>query len=141
PVPERLKAVISPDRFHRVADRLLGTGRLGGGAVHAVSQLLGHTGPMTTLRYYCHLLDLSLGFYSLRPSSLVPANDEWLLRAVAIGKDARRKALARKQVIAPELTLIDSRHFRPTAALIVAHTPNMDRKLAEAHLLNAGAAR
>ncbi|MGN6375777.1 MAG: tyrosine-type recombinase/integrase, partial [Sphingomonas sp.] len=78
-VPPRLASVVSPARFRRVADRLLGHQRLGAGSLHAVSQLMGHTGPGTTIRSYCHLLDLSLALYCGRPATLVPTDVSRLL--------------------------------------------------------------
>ncbi len=59
-VPRTLRAVISPERRDRLADRILGSQKLGQHAVHVVSHLMGHIISGTTLRWYSHLLDLSL---------------------------------------------------------------------------------
>ena len=142
PIPERLLPVISPARFARVADRLLGRGRLGTGALHAVAQLMGHTGPRTALRYYCHLLDLSLGLYCSRPSTLPACDPAWLAQQLNVGSDARRKATTRAAAGMHVHSAIEAdSHRRPDAREIMQHTPNADRKLADARMLEVGTKR
>lgn len=67
-VPETLATVISPERKGKLANRLLGPEKLGQHALHATSALLGHIVTTTTLRWYTHLLDLSLVHHVSRPS-------------------------------------------------------------------------
>ena len=142
PIPERLLPVISPARFARVADRLLGRGRLGAGALHAVAQLMGHTGPRTALRYYCHLLDLSLGLYCSRPSTLPACDTGWLGDQLGIGIDARRKAAGRAAAgIGAGVASEADNHCRPDAREIMQHTPGADRKLADARMIEVGTKR
>lgn len=138
-VPPALATVISPARFRLVADRLLGEARLGSGALHAVSQLMGHTGPGTTIGSYCHLLDLSLGLYCARPSTLVPIDRAWLVDALGVTLEASRKAGARQR----GRTVGDdsSNVVRPTAAAILRHTPEVARKLGDGQLINSGLKR
>ncbi|GAA3714487.1 hypothetical protein GCM10022268_24030 [Sphingomonas cynarae] len=131
-VPRALRAVISPLRFERVADRLLGHGRLGAGALHAVSQLMGHTGPRTTLRSYCHLLDMSLGILCNRHVSLVPIEEARLLAATGVSAEARRKALSR--VRPPFPVIAGDTHVRPTGADVTLWSPHAARKIADARL-------
>lgn len=57
---------VSMSRKLRVAPSLLGSGRLGQAALHAVSQLCGHAPVSTTLRNYVHLLDWTVGNYVSR---------------------------------------------------------------------------
>lgn len=66
-VPATLADVISPERKRRLADRLLGFEKLGQHALHATSALMGHIVTPTTLRWYTHLLDLSLMHHVSRP--------------------------------------------------------------------------
>ncbi len=138
-IPEELASVVSRQRFSRVVDRLLGKGRLGGGAVHAVSQLMGHTGPATTLRSYCHLLDLCLGLYVSRPSSLLPIREEWLRERLDVTPDARRKAIARSPQVPAQAA--HHRLGRPSRNALLRHTPDLTRKLVDAKLLETGSAR
>jgi hypothetical protein len=136
-VPNSLRSVISPARFARVADRLLGRARLGAGAVHAVSQVMGHTNTGTTLRYYCHLMDLSLGIYCNRTSSLPKVDPAWLVNRLGVSADARRKAASR--IVAPARILtLQGLHVRPSADELRQWTPNMPRRDADAKLLAAG---
>lgn len=67
-VPAQLTSVISYNRRELLADRLLGSQKLGQHAVHAVSEAMGHILSSTTLRSYSHLLDLSLCHYVSQPS-------------------------------------------------------------------------
>ncbi|MBY6014689.1 tyrosine-type recombinase/integrase [Qipengyuania gaetbuli] len=67
-VPAQLTNVISYSRRKLLADRLLGSQKLGQHAVHAVSEAMGHILSSTTLRSYSHLLDLSLCQYVSQPS-------------------------------------------------------------------------
>ena len=156
-VPPGLTSVISPARFQRVADRLLGYGRLGASSLHAVSQLMGHTGPGTTLRSYCHLLDLSLALYCGRPSSMAPIKAAWLADQVKVGPDARRKVGRRRQtspaVVAPDAAVKPARngherrttgpagHKRPDAATIASHVLSLARGDTDVRLLTTGADR
>ena len=55
--------LVSASRRERVAGSLLGEGRIGQASVHAVSQLCGHAPVSTTLQWYSHLLDWTLGAY------------------------------------------------------------------------------
>lgn len=71
-MPAALKGVVCWDRRKVVADRLLGKERLGQSALHAVSQIMGHTGIYRTLESYQHLLDFVLVFYVSR-QALQPA--------------------------------------------------------------------
>lgn len=66
-VPATLIKVISPERKRKLADRLLGSEKLGQHALHATSALMGHIVTPTTLRWYTHLLDLSLMHHVSRP--------------------------------------------------------------------------
>jgi len=139
-VPPALAEVVSHARFHRVADRLLGAGRLGAGAVHAVSQMMGHTGPDTTLRYYCHLLDLSLGLHCSRPSVLARLERKWLIESLGVSSEALRKAGARvrgRGTGGEDSAIV----ARPDTAAIARHTPDFDRKLADARLIAAAVKR
>jgi site-specific recombinase XerD len=131
-VPTSLRTVISPGRAARVADRLVGRERLGAGALHAVSQIMGHTGPRTTLRYYCHLLDLSLGIFCNRTVSLVPIEDTRLLATTGVSADARRKSLARARVPAPSAG--GEIHARPTSNDVTFWSPHTVRKVSDASL-------
>ncbi|MFN3725218.1 MAG: tyrosine-type recombinase/integrase [Allosphingosinicella sp.] len=67
PVPSGLDPdCISDVRRDRIIARVSGRERLGRSAVHIVSQLCGH-GPVTTsLRWYAHMLDWSLGAFTNR---------------------------------------------------------------------------
>lgn len=65
-VPAPLRSAISVERKSRLTNRLLGPEKLGQHALHAVSALLGHIVSATTLRWYSHLLDLSLQHYVSR---------------------------------------------------------------------------
>lgn len=65
-VPAHLRPDVSPERKKIVHDRLLNVGRLGQGAIHAVSQLVGHTGVNMTVSTYAHLMDFSLSLYTRR---------------------------------------------------------------------------
>lgn len=67
-VPQQLQSAVSLDRKVKLADRLLGPEKLGQHALHAVSALLGHIISTTTLRWYTHLLDLSLVHHVSRPA-------------------------------------------------------------------------
>lgn len=66
-VPRSLSSIISPQRKAQLSERLLGAEKLGQHSVHAVSALLGHIVSGTTLRWYAHLLDLSLMHHVSRP--------------------------------------------------------------------------
>jgi len=102
---------------------------------------MGHTGPQTTVRHYCHLFDLSLGLFCSRPSSLVPVDRDGLMKALRVTPDAWRKAGARASArVVPDDT-IHGEAVRPGATAILAQTPELDRKLADAHLINAGVKR
>ena len=132
PVPRRLNSVISPQRRERVADRLLGLERLGGNALHAVSQAMGHTGPDTTLRYYVHLLDWLLGLYISRPSSFDAIGSERLCALAGVGPDAVRKA--RKRLKAPDALDIALPN-RPSPGQLFASIPVTVSNGADIHLL------
>lgn len=138
PVPRRLMAVISPQRRERVADRLLGQERLGGGALHAVSRVMGHTGPDTTLRYYIHLLDWSLGLYCARPSSFQEIETDQLCQMAKVSADAYRKARGRLRPPAPGAFTVPS---RPSEAQLCEHSPEIQRKRADIVLLQAALRR
>lgn len=141
-VPARLASVVSPQRFTRIVDRLLGHQRLGAGALHSVSQLMGHTGPATTLEHYCHLLDLSLGLYCARPGALGAIDPSWLTAMLGISPDASRKALSRATARISDVTQDgSSMAVRPDAAAILTTTPHIGRKLAQVRLLDNGMRR
>lgn len=140
-LPDALTEVVSPDRFRRVADRFLGAQRLGAGAVHAVSQALGHTGPGTTTTYYCHLLDLVLGTYICRPSTLPPIDEQWLKSKLGVGKDARRKVRGRHRVREMDGDHIAADYVRPTATNIENAAPCVSDRIDDAQLLNAASNR
>lgn len=131
-VPAQLRSVISSSRAAQVADRLLGHGRLGSGALHAISQLMGHAGPHTTLRYYCHLLDLSLGIFCNRAATLVPFDQSSLLALTGVSADARRKAVARAQVSTPSPP--GGAHSRPSGTDVMFWSPHAARKKADASM-------
>lgn len=67
-VLESLATVISPERKRKLEDLLLGSEKLGQHALHATSALMGHIVTPTTLRWYTHLLDLSLVHHVSRRS-------------------------------------------------------------------------
>ena len=71
-LPTALKGVVCWERKEILSSRLLGEERLGRAALHAVSQIMGHTGVYRTLESYQHLLDFTLGLYvnrwALRPA-------------------------------------------------------------------------
>ncbi len=96
-IPVALQSVVSVDRRDQISRRLLGAERLGGGAMHAVSQMLGHTAPGTSLLYYCHLLDFSLLLYITRPSSMRSIDVAWLCSSLGYKRDTLRKARSRAQ--------------------------------------------
>ncbi|WP_260508506.1 hypothetical protein [Sphingomicrobium aestuariivivum] len=70
-VPEELSPVISHDRQSKLEKALLGSEKLGQHGLHAVSQSMGHLPSSTTLKWYSHLLDLSLVQYTSRASEMV----------------------------------------------------------------------
>lgn len=134
-IPTRLAPVISRARRDRVSARLLGHERMGGGALHAVSQVLGHTGPRTTVHWYCHLLDLSLGIYCSRASSLARIDHEFLITTVGVSEDSARRAAARVKLPPPPT----SKNYRtPSGDTIRFWTPDMRRRAADATLLESG---
>lgn len=57
---------VSLARRDLILNRIAGHNRLGRSAVHVVSQLCGHGPVTTTLRWYTHMLDWSLGAYTNR---------------------------------------------------------------------------
>jgi site-specific recombinase XerD len=70
PVPLSLgDDCISLTRRRLILDRIAGAERLGSSALHVVSQLCGHGPVTTTLRWYTHLLDWSVGSYVNRAMS------------------------------------------------------------------------
>jgi integrase len=68
-VPEQLSSVVSARRKAHLADTLLGKQKLGQHSLHAVSAALGHIVPGTTIRWYSHLLDLTVLQYVSRPAA------------------------------------------------------------------------
>ena len=136
-VPDALVPVISPERRARVNDRFLGQERLGAGALHAVSQVMGHVGPAVTLRFYAHLLDLILGLYCSRPSSHLSLKRSWLDHKLQVSRDAYDKALGRM----PIETLGDANtrdsYKGPSPKGMRAATPCMRQKQCETGLLKA----
>lgn len=97
---------ISRAKADRVLARVAGEGRRGRSAVHVVSQLCGHGPVTTTLRWYTHMLDWSLGAYTnrrlLEPRvpiesalAVLPQRPEALKRADQTLRraDRRRRAL------------------------------------------------
>jgi integrase len=139
-IPEDLTSVISLARLKRVADRLLGAERIGAGAVHAVSQLVGHTGPAMTLRWYCHLLDFVLGLYVSRPSVMRPIEQKWLLGRLGVGADAARKARSRNRAD-PLRGEPEPEHSRPSPAAMLGATPDVSEGMAHGALLAAAAVK
>jgi site-specific recombinase XerD len=141
-IPARLSPVLSPARFRRVADRLLGDQRLGASSLHAVSQLLGHTGPGTTIRHYCHLLELSLALHCSRPSASMPIDRNWLMDVLGVGSEAYRKAGSRAASrVAGTGLLPTDQAVRPSASAMLAASPVLDCQLGEAQLISAGMKR
>jgi integrase len=141
-VPDRLRSVVSPKRFFRVADRLLGDQRLGAGALHAVSQLMGHTGPHTTLRHYCHLLDLSLALHCARPSAMGMASRGWVRDLLDVGSDAARKAKSRAALpIRSTAAGVRPIAVRPCATAMLGGMPEVGLMIADSQLLGAGVKR
>lgn len=135
PVPRRLTSVISQQRRERVAQRLLGAERLGASALHAVSQVMGHSGPDMTLRSYIHLLDWLLGLYCARPSSFDVLEPELLQELTKVKPDAWRKRKGRlKRSDALQCPPLPC---RPTASQLLSYTPQMDAKRAEISLLQS----
>lgn len=96
--------LVSLDRKRRVSKRLLGQGRLGQSATHAVSTLMGHAHISRLLGRYAHLLDWSLAAYLHRRSAQIPLQPA-VLRALVtpspslenIRKRTRRRLAAESQ--------------------------------------------
>lgn len=69
-VPESFRGQVTWDRKWQLLPALIGKGRLGHSSLHAVSQMMGHTGILRTLESYQHLLSLAVGLYVNRQISL-----------------------------------------------------------------------
>lgn len=80
-LPDIIPALISPARRNRLAPRLLGTGRSGRAAAHAVARIMGHSDLVTLRSTYVHLMDWSLGMACCRPALQPPLPREVLTQA------------------------------------------------------------
>lgn len=142
-VPSGLATVISPERYRLVGDRLLGQQRLGAGALHAVAQLMGHTGPRMTCQYYCRLLDLSLALYCARPATMIPVDVEATIATLAIHSDSQRRAGGRAMAGIEDGSpkILPTMAERPDAATILRYTPDVKQRLADASVVQAGVHR
>lgn len=69
-IPFHFRNLVTWDRKWRLQSSLMGKDRLGQSALHAVSQMMGHTGILRTLESYQHLLDLAVGLYVNRQITL-----------------------------------------------------------------------
>jgi hypothetical protein len=69
-VPRRMRNLVTWERKWWLQKVLIGKDRMGQGALHAVSQLMGHTGILRTLESYQHLLSLAVGLYTNRQLTL-----------------------------------------------------------------------
>ena len=136
-VPASLASVISPDRRTRVADRLLGGQRLGASSLHAVSQVMGHTGTDMTLKFYVHLLDLCLGLCCSRPSSLFELPMWWLVDQLEVSAGAFDKAAIRQKIDEVELATTRDRYKKPSAAGMRAATPRIRNRQRDSKVLEA----
>lgn len=117
PVPEQLRSVVSPARKKALAETLLGKEKLGQHSLHAVSATLGHIVSETTIRWYSHLLDLSVLHHVCRPS-VEPAMRRDQVRILtgrrydarsttAATENAPRKTLTIPSYTAPVATSVD----------------------------------
>lgn len=69
-VPSSFRAQVTWKRKWELLPSLIGKDRLGQSALHAVSQMMGHTGILRTLESYQHLLSLAVGLYVNRQIAL-----------------------------------------------------------------------
>jgi hypothetical protein len=65
-----MRQLVTWKRKWALQETLLGKNRMGQGALHAVSQIMGHTGILRTLESYQHLLSLAVGLYTNRQLTL-----------------------------------------------------------------------
>lgn len=70
--------LINHKRRERLAARLLGPGRSGRSAIHAVARILGHSDLVTIRATYLHLMDWSLGIACSRPALQPPLRCEMI---------------------------------------------------------------
>lgn len=143
-IPDIIPALISPARRNRLAPRLLGTGRSGRSAAHAVARIMGHSDLVTLRSTYIHLMDWSLGMACCRPALQPPLPREVLtqvshflyngnkkikrnLNPATMREDARRHHL---------LIPLASPHSGPTVKLIL---PQYRRAGRGRHFNTAGA--
>lgn len=139
-VPASLATAVSRERADRVSDRLLGTARLGAGAVHAVSQLMGHVGPRTTLHSYCHLLDLTLGQYVARPGG-AGLEREAVNGLLSARPDARRKGYARARLGMTQPAAKAKSYAPPGRSAVERNIPGIADAVAAVRLISAEADR
>lgn len=88
---EFVPALISPARRNRLEPRLLGPGRSGRAAAHAVARIMGHNDLVTLRSTYIHLMDWSLGMACCRPALQPPLPREALTQASHFVHNAAKK--------------------------------------------------
>ncbi|NNM78612.1 site-specific integrase [Sphingomonas sp. ID1715] len=115
--------LVSLDRKGRVSERLLGQGRLGQSAVHAVSTLMGHAHISRLLKRYAHLLDWSLSAYLHRRSAQIALQPAVLQALVTppptsenIRKRTQRRLAAEDQAAASAMRTEQNSRFLPVTA-------------------------
>ena len=91
-LPDIVPALISPARRSRLEPRLLGAGRSGRAAAHAVARIMGHSDLVTLRSTYAHLMDWSLGMACCRPALQPPLPREVLTQASHYFKKDSKKA-------------------------------------------------
>lgn len=69
-IPRHMRQLVSWKRKWSLLQTLVGKDRMGQSALHAVSQLMGHTGILRTLESYQHLLSLAVALYTNRQLTL-----------------------------------------------------------------------
>lgn len=103
-VPHGLDAnALSVGRNRRLKCALIGGEKLGQGALHAVSQLVGHDPVTTTLSTYAHLLDWSVGAHVCRPAVQRGFTNEDAAAMTGMSEAAVRKAMQRGGEPAPSV--------------------------------------
>lgn len=118
PIPTQLRSVISFSRKDRIVESVLGKQKLGQHSLHAISVLLGHIVPETTIRSYSHLLDLSILHYVSRR-----------VAGPALSKRQLRQLTLRQSNVAPtilesnETELSQSRRPRSYRAPLASDAP------------------
>ena len=91
------RTLVSHERREKMADTLLGKGKLGRNAIHAAGALLGHSGEQSTLASYFHLHDWLAGNYVSRPGTMRAIPTELASRLLGMSKQSVARAASRKQ--------------------------------------------